>query len=42
MKLNAFENEIFHYYREQQAKIKKAIKLLKENDYEVIKIKTKK
>ena len=36
MKLNAFENEIFNHYREQQAKIKKAIKLLKENDYEVI------
>ena len=27
MKLNAFENEIFNHYREQQAKIKKAIKL---------------
>lgn len=42
MKHYAFENEIFNHYREQQSKIKKAIKLLKENDYEVIKIKTKK
>jgi len=37
MKLNAFENETFNYYREQQDKIEKAIKLLKENNYVVIK-----
>ena len=42
MKHYAFENEIFNYYREQQVKIKKAIKLLKENNYEVVKLKTKK
>ncbi len=42
MKHYAFENEIFNHYREQQVKIKKAIKLLKENDYEVVKIKAKK
>lgn len=29
MKLNAFENETFKYYREHQAKIEKSIKLLK-------------
>jgi|OM-RGC.v1.039024520 hypothetical protein len=42
MKLNAFENETFNYYREHQVKIEKAIKLLKENNYEVIKLKAKK
>jgi hypothetical protein len=35
MKLNAFENEIFNHYREQQAKILEAIKLLEQNGYTV-------
>jgi hypothetical protein len=34
-KHNAFENEIFEHYRQQQKKILKAIALLKSNDYNV-------
>lgn len=35
MKNNAFENQIFAYYRENQAKILEAIKLLEQNGYTV-------
>ncbi len=30
---HAFENQIFHEYRQREKKIKKAIALLKENGY---------
>lgn len=30
---NAFENSIFHAYREKEKKIKKAKKLLRKNNY---------
>ena len=32
---NAFENEIFHYYRVKQAEVKRAMTLLKEQGYKV-------
>ena len=32
---HAFENEIFNAYRKKQKKLKKAIKLVKKNGYEV-------
>ena len=35
MKNNAFENQIFGYYRENEAKILEAIKLLEQNGYTV-------
>jgi hypothetical protein len=41
MKNEAFSNQIFAHYREQQKKIKKAIQLLKEHNYTVIEPKTK-
>lgn len=34
---HAFENQIFHAFRENEKKIKKAKKLLKENKYIVYK-----
>jgi len=33
---NAFENQIFHYFREQEKEINKAIQLLNKNDYTII------
>lgn len=37
MKNNAFENEIFDYYRELQSKIEECIRILNENGYTVLK-----
>lgn len=37
MKNNAFENEIFDYYRELQSKIEESIRILNENGYTVLK-----
>lgn len=39
MSKNAFESETFEAYREKQREIQRAIKLLKENNYEVIHLK---
>tara|TARA_R110001632_G_scaffold173117_1_gene292522 strand:- start:608 stop:757 length:150 start_codon:yes stop_codon:yes gene_type:complete len=35
-KVNAFENEIFDYYRQRAVEINKAIELLTEHNYTVI------
>ena len=40
MSKNAFESETFEAYREKQREIQRAIKLLKENNYEVILLKS--
>jgi hypothetical protein len=37
MKVNAFENQIFHHYRENEKKTKKAIEFLRKNGYVVYK-----
>ncbi len=34
---HAFENQIFDHFRKQEAEIRKAIKLLKQNKYTVYK-----
>lgn len=40
MSKNAIESETFEAYRERQREIQSAIKLLKENNYEVILLKS--